>query len=613
MTKRFFEVAILYSPQSPLTYSSSDVLEPLMLVMVEVGKKQHKAIVLQEVQKPHFVCKDIIKALDEYITKEYFEIARFISSYYCCSIGDSIGLFTPFSTSQISTTKMINSNISLSQTQLSCLDFLKSHKVSLLFGNTGSGKTEIYMKYFEEVINSGKTIIFLLPEISLTPQMQKRLHTIFGDMVATWHSKLTPKNKKDILDKIYNGTIKIVAGARSALFLPLQNLGLIVVDEEHDDAYKSMVRPRYNARDLAIYFGKVLNINVILGSATPSLTSYNKFPHFRLKESFFKTKKEFIFQNSQLCIDSQIIFTIKENLDKKAQTIVFLPTRANFKYLICDTCGKSVECPFCSVSMSLHKHDKAIKCHYCNYIEQIPPICPKCKQGILTNKRIGTAEVAEILSLEFPNHTIAKFDRDEIKSETKLKKVLNDFNDNKIDILVGTQMLSKGHDYHNVRLSIILGIDSVLNMADYRARERAMSLVVQIAGRSGRKGEGKVFIQTLNTDFFKSFIFDYEDFLKDEIKYRKDIYPPYMKLARILFADKNMQKANEYMLQVLTQIEKNQNIDIVGAGLAQIEKIANQYRYNILIRSKSTKELLSTLHISKTIHSEIDIDPTNFN
>jgi primosomal protein N' (replication factor Y) len=611
----YYEVALLSSPLESLTYQSIENIDIHTIVSVEVTSRLSKAIVLKKIDQPDFKCKDIVEVYDEYISTEYFKIAKFIKSYYFCSIGDAISLFVPYKKDQVYTPTTVDSKIELSHEQSSALDFIKNQKVSLLFGNTGSGKTEIYMKYFEEMINSGKSVIFLLPEISLTPQMQKRLKKIFGDSVATWHSKLTKKSKQKILDDIYSGKIKIVAGARSALFLPLKNLALIVVDEEHDDAYKSMTRPRYSARDLAIYIGKVLDISVILGSATPSMTSYHKFDTIRLKNTYYETKKEFIFQKSDIGVNDEIVSLIRENLAQNGQTIIFLPTRANFKYLICDNCGKSVECPFCSVSMSLHKSDRAIKCHYCNYTERIPQTCPHCKDGSLFNKRVGTAEVVDLLQSEFASEevVIAKFDRDEIKSESKLKKTLKEFNDNKIDILVGTQMLSKGHDYHNVRLSIILGIDSILNMSDYRARERAMSLVTQIAGRSGRKGEGRVFVQTLNSDFFRAYIHDYEDFLKDECTYRKDIYPPYIKLARVLFSHKNASIASENMQKMLKKLEKIDTIEIVGAGIAQIEKINNKYRYNILLRSKSTKELLNAIYSTKTDFCEIDIDPTSFN
>jgi primosomal protein N' (replication factor Y) len=608
----YYEVALINSPLTPLTYSSTQKIECYRYIDVPLGRKIVKAITLKEVDKPEFECKDISQVHKEYLTQKYIDIAKFISSYYVAPIGDSIGLFTPFCDQERISIPTVDDTIELSQNQTKAFEFVKSKSVSLLFGDTGSGKTEIYIKYFLEVINSGKSAIFLLPEISLTPQMKNRLKKVFGDMVATWHSKLTTKKKREILEGIHNGSIKIVAGARSALFLPLRDLSLIVVDEEHDDAYKAMTRPRYNARDVAIYFGKALGINVVLGSATPSLTSYHKFDTFRLRETFFDTQKGYLFQHSEVGLNDEILGVIKQNLQEKSQAIVFLPTRANYKYLVCNTCGKSVECPYCAVSMSLHKSDRAIKCHYCNYTERIPDVCPACKSGILTNKRIGTAEVTEILKRELPNNRIEKFDRDEIKSETKLKKVLKEFNNNKIDILVGTQMLSKGHDYHNVKLSVVLGIDSVLNMSDYRAREKAMSLLLQIAGRSGRKGDGKVLVQTLNKEFFKEYISDYEKFLKEELNYRVELYPPYVKLARVLFSDKSMQKASDNMSKALKKLEKLDNIEIVGASVAQIEKIANQYRYNILIRSNSIKSLLNSLYIVKDNSCEIDIDPTSF-
>jgi primosomal protein N' (replication factor Y) len=237
----------------------------------------------------------------------------------------------------------------------------------------------------------------------------------------------------------------------------------------------------------------------------------------RIKETYFKSDKHISYDNSNLDLNETIFNKIQNTLDKKEQVIIFLPTRANFKYQICKDCGKSVECPFCSVSMSLHKNNNALQCHYCNYTQAIPKFCPSCKTGIIENYRLGTAEVYERLKDRFPEKEVEKFDRDSIKTDTKLKKVLKNFNDNKIDILVGTQMLSKGHDYHNVTLAVVLGIDSILNMTSYKVREKALSLLIQIAGRSGRKGFGEVLIQTKNQEFFHNYISisDYEDFLRD--------------------------------------------------------------------------------------------------
>ena len=363
------------------------------------------------------------------------------------------------------------------------------------------------------------------------------------------------------------------------------------MDEEHDDSYKSDQKPRLNVKDLCIYLGKKYDIQVVLGSATPSLSSFNKIPYIRIKETYFKSEKKIIYDNSNLDLNETVLNKIGETLKKNEQVIVFLPTRANFKYQICQDCGKSVECPFCSVSMSLHKNNNALKCHYCNYTQPIPKSCPYCKTGVIENYRLGTAEVFDILEKKFPHNSIGKFDRDSIKTDTQLKKVLKEFNDNKIDILVGTQMLSKGHDYHNVTLAVVLGIDSVLNMTSYKVREKALSLLIQIAGRSGRKGYGEVLIQTKNSEFFNNYLStsDYEDFLKDELLQRKEIYPPYVRLARVVFSHKNANTAKMELDKYISRFINKQNLEVIGFGECNIFKIANRYRYELLLRSSDIK------------------------
>jgi primosomal protein N' (replication factor Y) len=376
-------------------------------------------------------------------------------------------------------------------------------------------------------------------------------------------------------------------------------LGLIIVDEEHDDSYKSDQKPRLNVKDLAIYMGSKYDIKVILGSATPSLTTFAKIPYIRVKETFFDTQKTYNYDESNLSLTQTIIDKLQNRIDKKEQSIIFLPTRANFKYQICSDCGKSIECPFCSVALSLHKNNRALQCHYCNYTQQIVEKCPSCETGILKNYRLGTAELEEQLKELFPNQVIQTFDRDSVKTNTQLKKILKDFNDNKIDILVGTQMLSKGHDYHNVTLAVVLGIDSVLNMTSYKVREKTLSLTLQIAGRSGRSGQGEVLIQTKNKDFFQTYLEqkDYEEFLEEELQHRLDLYPPKIRLARVVFSHKNGIKAQDTMNFYVNQLLHNhKEVQLIGCKECAIFKIANKYRYEILVRSKDTKKLLGFLH-----------------
>ena len=610
----YYELAILKSPLQNLTYESEEIIENGSLVEVILAKRKNSnlAVVIKKVDKPDFKCSTILSIKDEFYTDFMLEIGDFISKYYICSMGFALSLFQTFNKNIVYENSSIEykKEITLSSFQQEAKDFLDSKKQALLFAKTGAGKTEIYIKTIKEILKQGKQAVFLMPEISLTPQMEKRLKEVFDSSVAIWHSKVTAKRKKEILNKLQNGDIKLIAGARSALFLPYSNLGLIIVDEEHDNSYKSDTTPRYNAKDLAIFIAKKFDLRLILGSATPSINSFYKIPYFELDKTFYETKKSYIFENSSQNISNKTLELIKKSIENKNQTIVFLPTRANFKHQICFDCGKSVECPFCSVSMSLHKNDLALKCHYCGFAQKIPEFCPSCKTGIVRNHRVGTAEIEELLKNEFPNSIIKRFDKDSVNSEKSLKKILDEFNENKIDVLVGTQMLSKGHDYHNVKLAVVLGMDSLLNMSSYKARENALSLLLQISGRSGRNGFGEVVIETKNEEFFKYYLEEsnYKEFLNSELEFRKDLYPPFVKLARVVLSSTNGLKIKEELNEIVKDLKNNKDIEVVGFGECAIFRIANKYRYEVVIRSKDVKALLNALHYLKSSNISIDMD-----
>ena len=610
----YYELAILKSPLQNLTYESEEIIENGSLVEVILAKRKNSnlAVVIKKVDKPDFKCSTILSIKDEFYTDFMLEIADFVSKYYICSMGFALSLFQAFNKNIVYENSSIDykKEINLSSFQQEAKDFLDSKKQALLFAKTGAGKTEIYIKTIKEILKQGKQAVFLMPEISLTPQMEKRLKEVFDSSVAIWHSKVTAKRKKEILNKLQNGDIKLIAGARSALFLPYSNLGLIIVDEEHDNSYKSDTTPRYNAKDLAIFIAKKFDLRLILGSATPSINSFYKIPYFELDKTFYETKKSYIFENSSQNISNKTLELIKKSIENKNQTIVFLPTRANFKHQICFDCGKSVECPFCSVSMSLHKNDLALKCHYCGFAQKIPEFCPSCKTGIVGNHRVGTAEIEELLKNEFPNSIIKRFDKDSVNSEKSLKKILDEFNENKIDVLVGTQMLSKGHDYHNVKLAVVLGMDSLLNMSSYKARENALSLLLQISGRSGRNGFGEVVIETKNEEFFKYYLEEsnYKEFLNSELEFRKDLYPPFVKLARVVLSSTNGLKIKEELNEIVKDLKNNKDIEVVGFGECAIFRIANKYRYEVVIRSKDVKALLNALHYLKSTNISIDMD-----
>jgi len=610
----YYTVALLGSVLEPLTYFSDDELDILDVVEVPLRSKVLQGVVLQKSDKPDFETLGVIRVLPFFFTKKIFKCAKFISEYYFCSLGEALDLFTPFSKEEQHIFPNLSlPNITLTPKQQIAFEFLQKHKISLLFGDTGSGKTEIYMSYFAKVLKEKKRVIFLMPEISLTPQMQKRLEEHFGSSVVMWHSKLTPKQKKDALAKIYSGEATIIAGPRSALFLPIKNLGLIVVDEEHDESYKASNRPRYNARDIAVYMGNIYDIPVVLGSATPMLSSYVRYPFFRLQGRHFETKREFIYEKSLEALTPFIFDKLKMTLEKNEQSIIFLPTRANFKYLQCSECGESFECPFCSVGMSLHVKLNALKCHYCGYTQAIPKKCPKCLKDSLISSRLGTAQVVKELQEHFCDAVIEQFDRDTITTQAKLKKILKRFNDKEIDILVGTQMLSKGHDYHGITLAVVLGMDNMLGMGDYRAREKALSSLIQIAGRSGRKSDAEVIVQTFHEEFFSAFVENYEAFLEDEKFYREGLYPPYKRLARILFSHKNINKAKEAMELMRENLLRHTDlVEVVGSGECAINKVANKYRFEILLRSSKATNLIKAIKVSKVELAEVDMDPLEF-
>ena len=610
----YYKIALIGSPLEPFTYHFFKDLEIGTKVSINVKNRITDGIIFSKTTKPEFETSEILEISNYYYSSKQIKLAKFISTYYICSFGDAISIMMPFSDEYKTKKVDINSTlkITLSDEQEEAFSFLQQHKVSLLFGDTGSGKTEIYMKLFQKMILESKRSIFLMPEISLTPQMEIRLKNHFGDKVVMWHSKLTPKQKKKALTAIYDGSASIIAGPRSVLFLPLDDIGLIVVDEEHDDSYKSSSRPRYNARDIAIYMGKLYDIPILLGSATPSLTSYVKFPHIRLKGGFFSSTKSFRYEPSVESLSPLIINNLKEVFNKKEQSIVFIPTRANFKHLICSDCGHDFKCIFCSIGMSMHQNSRSMKCHYCNYTQPIPQVCPECGSASLSTTRLGTAQAVQDIKEKLPDAKIEQFDRDIITTSAKLKKALKRFNNNETDILVGTQMLSKGHDYHGVTLAVVLGLDNMLVMCDYRAKEKALSSLIQVSGRSGRKKNAQVLVQSFNEDFFTKYIDNYEDFLEDEKEYRKDLYPPFKRLCRILFSHKNAIKAKEAMQDMREKLSFFSDIEIVGFGECGIKKIANKYRFEILLRSDKSTSIIRAIKFSKVKLAEIDMDPIEF-
>lgn len=613
----YYELALKGYFLDALTYESQTKLAPYSEVFVPLGRKKNvKAIVLKEVSKPKFATKAISENSFKSLSKAQIELANFISSYYTCKLGFVLGSFessTPYVPKPVNIDKAPN----LSEKQTEALNFIKNEPASLLFADTGSGKTEIYISLIKEYLAKGEQVLLLMPEIALTPQMQKRLSVYFEGAFFMWHSKISKAQKQKALQSLQNGETLLVAGARSALFLPFHKLGLIIVDEEHDNSYKASDNPRLNARDLALFLGAKMSIKVLLGSATPSATSFYRQKNFRLKGTFFESEKEFIFDESDLGVSALLLRELRASLRAKKQAIVFLPTRAHFRQILCQNCAQTIKCPFCSVAMSLHKDKNALKCHYCGFAQGIAQTCPHCGGSMLEAQKIGTSELCERLQnelvSEFKDIKIAKFDSDTTTTQKKLTSVLQDFNEQKIDILVGTSMLAKGHDYHSVDLSVILGLDEYLWRANFRAKEETLALAMQVAGRAGRKGKARVLCQTKQRAFFERYLKDYEGFLNDELEERKGLYPPFTRLLRLIIEDKSQKKAHSLCQSLADELKKAKNLQVVGYGACALELINNKFRFYVLLRANTHAPLLrAALYASQFKEIICDIDPIEF-
>ena len=507
----------------------------------------------------------------------------------------------------------------------------------LIHGVTGSGKTIIYLLVMNYIVQSGCSALFLLPEINLTPQTLKFFQQHCFGPLYIYNSALSNSDKYGLWKKLTEDSKpKIILGARSSVFLPIKNLGLIVVDEEHDASFKQEDRCPYHARDVAIKRASLEKIPIILGSATPSLELYSQFKngenYLAIKNRPGKSKlpevklidvrnikKNDIYPFAKKSIDE-----IEKALNKKEQVLIFMNRLGFAQFIQCRFCGHQFHCPNCSTNLKYYKKRKNLLCQYCDHKEPFPEQCPKCSNLNLIQHGYGTEKLAEILTKTFPGKKIERFDRDDINTFGKLNQRLKEFHRGNIDILVGTQMLSKGHNFERVNLVVILGIDSQLNFPDFRATERVFQTMVQVSGRSGRFGkESQVLVQTLNpeNDVF-SFVNNPEQFYQRELKIRKTCHcPPYSRQVELYFTAKNGEfahKAARNTANILKQLGKSHfpSIDVSEPRPALVEKKVNKYTWCLLIRShalndlhNSLKTLIFNLNLPYDISLKIDVDP----
>lgn len=496
--------------------------------------------------------------------------------------------------------------------------------ICLLHGVTGSGKTLLYIKMIEQFIKQDKQVLYLLPEIALTSQIIRRLQIHFGGYVAIYHSKFNDQERVELWNKVKNNEVNVLLGARSALFLPFQNLGLIVIDEEHDASYKQQdPAPRYNARDAAIYYASLFGAKVLLGSGTPSLESYqnvlqNKYGLVTLTERFGGIKMPLIevVNTRQAALLGKVTISeslkemILQTIEKKKQVILFQNRRGYNPYLICGTCGFIPQCNHCDVSLTLHKYSNKLHCHYCGSTYPKLVTCVACGTNKWVEKNFGTEKIEEELETDFPQCRIARMDVDSIRGKTAHDTLIQQFEQKRIDILVGTQMVVKGLDFESVGLVGILDADGLLSFADFRVNERAFQLMEQVSGRAGRKGEqGKVIIQAINVKHPIIELVKQHNFLKFfklEIESRKTFfYPPFSRL--ILLTLKH--KQSETVEQGATHLANSLRIDfkdgVVGPAKPIIGRLRNQYIMEIML--KLPKDIKSVNHAKSAIVHHINL------
>lgn len=604
----------------------------------ELTKRETEVLAFIKKQNGYIRMQDVL---------EYFQttpvLLRNLEKKQCVDISKQIILRKP---QDYQTTA--NDTFHLNEHQQIALDeFLKIQKLErknknmLLYGVTGSGKTEVYIKSIEYILNQGKTAIVLVPEISLTPQTVSRFRERFGECIAVLHSSLNEGEKFDEWQRIKNGLAKIVIGARSAIFAPLENIGVIIIDEEHESSYKQDNNPKYNAKNVAMKRAELENATIILGSATPCIESYynaNSNENWKLLELpqrvknqimpkvlLVDMKKEYS-EGNRGVFSRHLKIAIEERLIKKEQVILFLNRRGFSTFVLCRDCGYSVKCSDCSVAMVYHNTSELLKCHYCGKTQIIPIRCPSCKSNNIRHFGIGTQKIEIFAQKLFPTAKIARLDKDTTTKKDSHFTILNKFSKGEYDILIGTQMVAKGLDFPNVTLVGIITADTAINLPDFRAGEKTFQLITQVSGRSGRGDtKGEVIAQAYSLEHNSiqtASKHDFIGFYNKEIETRKELfYPPFSDLINIVIANEKEDWVKKDAKLISDYLKKNKTDEIImilGAIPAALSKIKGFYRYQILIKTRSlvvAKKLISVtlkkLELNSSTKIGIDIDPLN--
>lgn len=669
MPNAFWQVAVEAPIREPLTYSAPAELAPALAaglrVDVPLGKRKVKGVLLGPGEKPEgFETKPIAAIDDEYaaLPPKHLEWMNWVSQYYIHPIGQVTTLaYPPLKRAEkerkskrppVVPSFVDHAPHTLTEEQEKVVaDILgkPGFQPHLLFGVTGSGKTEVYLQLFEKVLAAGKTGLFLVPEISLTPQMVHRFSARFPDQIAVLHSGLTDRERTNQWWDIVEGRKKILLGARSALFCPIQNLGMIVVDEEHEPSFKQDEKLKYHGRDSAVMLAKISDCPVILGSATPSLETWaharsgrytlhrltkrvqnRSLPEIQvvdLREDEEKREEKLPSWLSQALYEKLV-----STYEGGKQSALFLNRRGLAPIVLCESCGFVHECPNCDISLTLHHHSHLI-CHYCDYHENYKESCPSCKEGEMKPVGLGTEQVESDIARLFPEARVARADRDEIQTRTDLEDLITQMESGEIDFLVGTQMIAKGLDFPKLQTVGLVLADIGFNIPDFRSPERSFQLMTQVSGRAGRhvkpgESPGQVVIQTYNPDhpsLVAACKHDYENFAAQELAIREELlYPPFGRLAGLRIQGPQLDRLNEACSLVagraasLVSLHENYAaIEVLGPSEAPLARLRNQYRFQMLLKAKDPRwlnkfcyQLLSDESwIPAGVKISIDVDP----
>lgn len=669
-----WKVAVEAPLPEALTYGFDGPLVRGQLVNAPLGRRSVKGVVLGPAEiSPDFKIKNIESIDEAYrpLPEKFVRWLEWLAQYYVHPIGQVMqSAFPPLKkTDKKRASKRppvipqleADSHLNLTPEQKMTYENISKFSgfsTHLIFGVTGSGKTEIYLRLLEDVLNAGKTGLVLVPEISLTPQLIQRFARRFGDKIAALHSQLSDRERTNQWWDIIEGRKQILIGARSALFCPVENLGLIIVDEEHEPSFKQDEKLKYNGRDAAVMLGKMMNCPVVLGSATPSLESWKNavdgkyhlhtlrnrvadraLPEIevidlRKNKADDEHQKEMIEKYSFLpfWLSPALYERMREVLDRGDQAALFLNRRGIAQMVVCPACGHTRECPNCDISLTLHAHSHLI-CHYCDYHENMKSKCPDCKEGELEAIGLGTELLETDLNRLFPGQTIARADRDEIQNRADLEELIHKMESGEINILVGTQMIAKGLDFPKLKLVGLVLADVGFNLPDFRSTERSFQLITQMSGRSGRhikEGEspGQVIIQTFNAEH-DSIRFaiqnDFEGFAQHELEIRGQLnYPPIGKLVSFRIQGRRLEQVEQTARLLArranalkSQFSQYEGVEVLGPAEAPLAKLRGQFRYHLLIKSAQasaanpfSRQLLGDQEwVPSGVKIMIDIDP----